>query len=402
VPIGWTREPGRLGQVAVDRTLGGRLAELGAANGLFHLRRRGKFERAVWRRWWHPSAARKALGVTARASHVVRAATRYARRPDVRRDRGRLVARRCRYALDAVVRPEALRRVKLVKFDDDLVIGVRRDEEVGRAIYKYGVYEFFCAELFRTLVRPGMTVVDAGANIGQYTLFAAKRVGRAGTVLSFEPNPRTFAALQKNVAANGLEDIVRLFGSALSDVEGDFPLYVSPQEFNSGMASLRPYDAHPSPEIRALAAADPAIVTVRCRRLDDVLEDTGITRIDVIKADVEGAELAVLAGGAGVIDSAHPAILFEVNDLDETSRQAPSMKWLIGRGYGLYGIEASDRGDWWLTEVHDGDDPTGFKEHLQIRKDLVIDPFPDISPNLVALHPDSSHAALLERSRGTR
>ena len=335
-----------------------------------------------------------AAGVVVRVRAAARAARRYTEQPDIRCDRPRLLARRLQFAIDEVLRPWALRRVKFVRFDSDLVIGVRRDNEVGRAVYKYGVYEFFSASVFKELARPGANVVDAGANIGQYTLLAAKRVGRQGRVLSFEPNPYTFAALETNVAANHFKN-VSLFDCALSDTEGSFPLYLSPQDFNTGLASLRPLEAHPSPDVRALAAQAPRIVNVPCRRLDDLLQDKAIDRVDVIKADVEGTELAIFVGGASTIERDRPAILFEVNDLNTDIKTSPSMEWLIEHGYDLLGVEASREGEWWLVKLRKGEDPSRFKDHLQIHKDLTSDPFPDITPNLLALHPASStHASL--------
>src|SRR5205085_1504296 len=79
---------------------------------------------------------------------------------------------------------------------------------VQRHIYFQGVYEPVEAYLFSRLAAPGMTVVDAGANVGQYTLIASARVGPSGAVHSFEPVPETYRVLAEHVAANRAANVV--------------------------------------------------------------------------------------------------------------------------------------------------------------------------------------------------
>src|SRR5437016_14587639 len=80
-------------------------------------------------------------------------------------------------------------------------------EGIQQSISFFGVYEMPSAYLFAKLLRPGMTVVDAGANVGQYTLLAATGVGPTGDVHSFEPVPSVFDVLEANVAHNQLLNV---------------------------------------------------------------------------------------------------------------------------------------------------------------------------------------------------
>jgi hypothetical protein len=120
-----------------------------------------------------------------------------------------------------------------------------------------------------------------------------------------------------------------------------------------------------------------------------------VESLDVVKLDVEGFEHEILAGADRSIAAFRPAILFEVNDIEERigSFTAPSLDWLRERGYRLFGVRTSGHGDRRLEELPPGEDPRPFKEAWQMRPELTEDPSPDISPNLLALHPASSHWA---------
>src|SRR5690606_13070940 len=85
-----------------------------------------------------------------------------------------------------------------------------------------GVYK-----LFRDAVRPGMTVLDVGANVGLYTLLAARLLQGAGKVFSFEPTPDVFRILKNNVQLNGFAEsgIISLHNCAVADLSGETELY---------------------------------------------------------------------------------------------------------------------------------------------------------------------------------
>ena len=171
-------------------------------------------------------------------------------------------------------------------------INLNLAEHVDRHIYFWGAYEPVESFLFHSLIAPGMTVVDAGANIGQYTLLSAQAVGPGGRVLSFEPSARTFAKLKENVELNRFEN-VRLFPAALWDAEGKLGFRL-PEPNNSG--TFR-YSKTGEVEVDAVP-------------LGKVI---GTSRVDLIKMDVEGAEARVLRGAEALIRKYRPIILMEIN-----------------------------------------------------------------------------------------
>jgi FkbM family methyltransferase len=93
---------------------------------------------------------------------------------------------------------------------------------------KVGNAERFEMDLWSDSLRPGMVVADVGANLGLYTLLAAERVGPAGRVHSFEPDPQNAALLRRNVAANVYNNVV-LHEAAVADRQGVVALHRCPE-----------------------------------------------------------------------------------------------------------------------------------------------------------------------------
>ena len=146
----------------------------------------------------------------------------------------------------------------------------------------------------------GSVYLDIGAHIGHESLKVSKVVGRTGKVIAFEPNPNTLAVLRANIAASGATNIV-VQPIALTDTDTELTLYDATLSGNSGASSLAEQTAGP----RARA------YKVRGRPLDDVVQELGLTRIDLIKADVEGAELIVLRGGVNTLKTFKPKVIVE-------------------------------------------------------------------------------------------
>lgn len=146
----------------------------------------------------------------------------------------------------------------------------------------YGQYERGTTQLFKRIVKPGMNVADIGAHIGYYTLLAAKLVGEEGKAYAFEPFPENFALLAKNVEINGFRN-VRLVQRAIVGSSGERDLFLS--QGASGSHSIFPGKSRSS-----------RTVSVPVTTLDEFLAQEGWPRIDLIKMDIEGAELAALSG----------------------------------------------------------------------------------------------------------
>jgi FkbM family methyltransferase len=170
------------------------------------------------------------------------------------------------------------------------------DAIVSRVIARDGIWEPLETKVFRSHVGPGDVVVDVGANLGYYTLLAARLVGAEGHVYAFEPDPESFALLERNVELNGYENVTAV-PLALGKAPGKLPLYLNAK--NRG--DHRVYD--PTGERRS--------VEVDVVTLDAYREDHGVERVDFLKIDTQGAECLILAGAEKTLAQAGLTIVLE-------------------------------------------------------------------------------------------
>jgi FkbM family methyltransferase len=165
-------------------------------------------------------------------------------------------------------------------------------------IRREGSYEPEVVGLFAAVARPGMVAFDVGANIGYHTIELSRIVGDAGVVVAFEPDPQTFRDLEMNVRANRAAN-VRCVNQAVGADAGTVPLYRGQSTLFS---SLRPtVHAH---DATAVATMD---------TLDRAVETLGLTHVDLIKVDVEGAELFALEGARDTLARWRPLLVVEVS-----------------------------------------------------------------------------------------
>lgn len=150
-----------------------------------------------------------------------------------------------------------------------------------------GIYEKYQTILFKKIVKRGMNVVDIGANIGYYTLLAAEFTGDQGKVFAFEPEPENYSLLLKNIHINGYRNIIAL-QKAVSNKTEKKKLIISNKDFG-GHSFWNPDKARES-------------IMVNVISLDDFFKKQRIP-IDIIKMDIEGAEMLGLLGMKKIIEA---------------------------------------------------------------------------------------------------
>jgi FkbM family methyltransferase len=186
----------------------------------------------------------------------------------------------------------------------DTTVDVTLGNDNSLCLYVCGSFEPNEFNFLDRLLKPGMAFVDVGANDGYYTLFAARRVGSTGRVVSVEPSSRERGHLERNLARNDLGNVA-VVPSALGAAAGVAELRLA-HGVHTGHNTLGSF-AHDD-------VVPASVERVPLETLDTVAARLGLPRIDVIKIDVEGGEANVIAGARGVLTSTRPLLMMEVTD----------------------------------------------------------------------------------------
>ena len=167
-------------------------------------------------------------------------------------------------------------------------------------------------------LKPGDTFVDAGANIGFYTVVASKQVGPSGKVVAIEMMPDTAARLREHIRMNALTN-VDVIEFALSDRSGE-TISATVPEGRFGQASIAA--SHRSDEVRRVA--------VKTKTLDEILADVP-ERIALMKMDLEGAEAMALRGASASAPRIDGVIFEQLDDDDLVSGILESSGFKVAR-----------------------------------------------------------------------
>jgi FkbM family methyltransferase len=213
------------------------------------------------------------------------------------------VYRRARLEYSRIRQPKDrrhIRHVTLGRFD----LLVFANEDVGREIWQFGRYEDDESNFFALTIKPDDICFDVGGNIGFFSMLMAS-CATAGSVHVFEPIAFNASMITTNQHLNGFANVV-VNNVAVGDETGSVTFSVSVDSAYSSMhATGRQVEARS--------------ISVPILRLDDYCADHAITRVDIMKVDVEGAEAMVIAGAKGLLTD--PArrprmVLLELFDLN--------------------------------------------------------------------------------------
>lgn len=203
----------------------------------------------------------------------------------------------CHELLHAVLRRMHLKlKIRAKTFFGDPML-VCLPEFASCTIQQFGILDSETPLFMNYVLKHGMTFLDIGAHYGFYSLLARKLAGNEGRVYSFEPTPDTFAMLSSNLSQFSN---VTLEQMAISNEDGEATFIV-----NSDIAA-----AFNHLERTRHAEDDESRIAVPCRKLDTYCAGKGIAP-DLIKLDVEGAELDAVKGARQTIERHCPAIVLE-------------------------------------------------------------------------------------------
>lgn len=219
-------------------------------------------------------------------------------------------------------------------FDGAYGMRLRLSEHMQRRIFWMGYYSTDIVALLKRMLKPGMVVVDVGANIGEVTLVSAQCVGNTGSVIAFEPVNVIANRLAEHVRINELEQVVVIRDALGAAVKERVPIYTScgqeVSDEHQGLASLYGEGEDQEP-----------IEFVNITTLDEAVASLYLPRVDLIKIDIEGGELACLQGAESVLRRFRPMLVVEVQAF--SARQAgwdvsELFQYLHGLGYEFFTI----------------------------------------------------------------
>ena len=202
-----------------------------------------------------------------------------------------------------------------------------RDHMGGQIFFK-GSYSGDQLILVERLLPEDGVFIDVGANQGEFSV-AAARVAPRGKVIAFEPVSEYRERLLANIQLNKFEN-VHVVAAALGEHEGELPIY---DQVNNDADGTRNEGL---PTLFVSASRSNPVEIVAVKRLDDVLTSLGISRVDVIKLDIEGAEWIALRGAVHTLTTCRPILILEVGrETCLNAGYAPEalVDWLTNQDY---------------------------------------------------------------------
>lgn len=217
-------------------------------------------------------------------------------------------------------------RIFLKELKGFSIYGQEEDSAVSQPV-KGGVYEPHVAAIFRNYLKPGMRVLDVGANIGYFTMLSASLVTPTGHVMAIEPNPANAKLLEASRRANHFDNVVIVQAAAGAELG----LLVLNTAHSNGTTS------RPSDNLASLMDS----TTVACLKIDDILS---CSHVDFVKIDVEGSEYSALLGASEMIRRCHPVIVSEFSpdsmpDVSGAKGGTRYLQFLLDFGYKISVIE---------------------------------------------------------------
>jgi FkbM family methyltransferase len=191
---------------------------------------------------------------------------------------------------------------KTVRLPNGCLMTCDLRDHVERQIFFIGVYEPIESYLFSTLIQPGWTVFDVGANVGQYSLMASTAVQSQGAVHAFEPIPQNYMRASEHITMNNLTNIqLNTFAAWHEETELELGQSADMTD-NAGTFS-----------VGAKVASAAIAFRVKAKSLDQYVSEQGVSKVNLVKMDIEGAELSALRGFQSTLKRDRPIVLMEIN-----------------------------------------------------------------------------------------
>ena len=216
--------------------------------------------------------------------------------------------------------------------DGDLRFYCEMKDHVTSRIFWRGHYSWDQIKLLKGLLRPEMVFMDIGANCGEFTVLAAKYLTQ-GQVIAFEPLPRHIARMRRNIELNGFKNVT-VVEQGLSDHNGTAPMYLeimgAAENENDVFDTMFPH----GPDRKQVG-------TINLTTLDAYLAAHPVKRLDIVKIDIDGAEMLALSGARETLEKFKPLVFIELCTTTSAAAGYEAddiVTFLLNMNYKLYSI----------------------------------------------------------------
>jgi len=222
---------------------------------------------------------------------------------------------RSRYGFDVafrVIRHYAYRAIKNYRVNSNesmiTVNGCKmkmipNDPGISTELSIFKSHEPINTQIISRILKKGMTCLDIGGNIGYYVLLERQLVGDKGRIIAFEPSPRNYNYLKKNIQLQNVTNI-SAYNFACGDIDGNATFFINKK--SNGCKVISEGVAPPDPSLGTLSE-------VPVRILDPFIEELKLGRVDFVRMDSEGYELHILKGLKKTLEKFKPIISIELH-----------------------------------------------------------------------------------------
>ena len=204
-----------------------------------------------------------------------------------------------KYFLKAAASLGIVNKTYKKRLHDSFFMLLNPTEHIQQQLFWYGYYEKELGDLLKKIVKPSDVFIDIGANIGYFSLLVAHRLPSA-EVISFEPVVDLYKKMNDNITLNDIKNIITIH-AAVGEIDEERELFVSAPD-NSGMSSFRQPENYSGSKEKVKVVA-----------IDEWFKGSGLSKIDILKLDIEGSELAALRGMKKVLQNFRPLLIVEIN-----------------------------------------------------------------------------------------